>query len=88
MRKRVAKECKILIRVREYENIEFRSSGEWDVEYSSEEERRQEERKCWEEVVEDIQTAISEWAGKLRHGASEAVDSFMEKSVDAVSRRK
>lgn len=83
--KKVQKEVEVLVRVREYETIKFRSSGEWEIEYHSEEERVAEERKCWEEVVGDLKSAMTEWAGNIRHGASDAVSEFIDNSKGVVS---
>jgi hypothetical protein len=85
MIKRVSKECKILIRVREYENIEFRSSGEIDIEYHSEEDRITQEKKFWKEIVDDVKSAMMEWSGSIRHGGAEAAKKFAESSMGAVS---
>jgi len=87
MRKRLSKECKVLIRVREYENIEFRSSGEIDIEYESEEDRIRQEKQFWKEIVDDVKTAMVEWSGSIRHGGSEAARRFAESSMGAVSEK-
>jgi len=87
MTKRVIKECEVLVRVREYETIKFRSSGEWAIEYQNEEERISAERKCWQEVVTDLKTAMTEWSGNIRHGASDATTQFLDNSQGVVSAR-
>ena len=88
MKKRIVKECKVLIRVREYENIEFRSLGEVDIEYDSEEERVKKERDFWKEIVGDVKGAMTEWSGQIRHGGTEAAKDFMSSSMGAVSAKK
>lgn len=86
MKKTVIKECKVHIRTGEYENIEFKSSSECDIEYNDDTERVQLEKQCWADVIEDLKSAMGQWAGKVRYGGSEASSKFAKKSSEAVGR--